>query len=109
MSRTPGVQTTRERIYLKLDSGDGNVAATNAQAGSEITPVCVITKKRFDEIWAYVQPYGRHDLAHLRIFTASEDDEMIPTKSGISVHVKDVPKVAGAVTALVSAVEARTT
>jgi Transcriptional Coactivator p15 (PC4) len=103
-----GAFETTERIYLKLDSGNGNVAGTNAKAGSEITPAFVITKNRFDEIWAYVQPYGRHDLAHLRIFTVSEDDEMIPTKRGISIHVKDLPKLAEAVAALVSAVEGPT-
>jgi Transcriptional Coactivator p15 (PC4) len=108
MSRRTGIQTTTERIYLKLDSGDGDVAGTNATTGSEITPVCVITKSRFDEIWAYVQSYGGRDLAHLRIFTVSEDDEMIPTKRGISVNVKDLPKLAEAVAALVSAVEGPT-
>jgi Transcriptional Coactivator p15 (PC4) len=93
---------------LNLDSGDGNVAGTNANTESEIAPVFVIAKNRFDEIWAYVQPYRGHDRAHLRTFTVTEDDEMVPTKRGISVHVKDLPKLAEAVAALVAAVEGPT-
>ena len=59
------------------------------------------------EVWTYLQPFKGHDLAHIRVFTLGNDDEMYPTKQGITVKVSDLPKLAEAMAALVAAVEAR--
>jgi hypothetical protein len=64
-------------------------------------------KNSFDEVWAYLQPFRGNDLAHIRVFTLA-DDEMRPKKQGIAINVRDLPKLAEAVAALVAAVEART-
>jgi Transcriptional Coactivator p15 (PC4) len=53
-------------------------------------------------------PFRGHDLAHIRFYTLGADDEMRPKKQGIAVNVRDLPKLAEAVAALVAAVEART-
>ena len=67
----------------------------------------VFAKNGFDEVWTYLQPFKGHDLAHIRVFTLGDDDEMYPTKQGITVKVKDLPKLAEAVATLVAAPEAR--
>jgi len=70
--------------------------------------VHTFVKNSFDEVWAYLQPFKGNDLAHIRVFTLGADDEMLPKKQGIAVNVRDLPKLAEAVAALVAAVEART-
>jgi hypothetical protein len=69
--------------------------------------VNVFAKNGFDEVWTYVQRFRGHDRAHIRVFTLGDDDEMYPTKQGITVKVSDLPKLTEAVAALVAAVEAR--
>ena len=48
-----------------------------------------------------------HDLAHIRVFTLGDNDEMHLTEKGVAVNVRDLPKLAEAVAALIAAVEAR--
>lgn len=62
-------------------------------------------KNSFDEVWTYLQPFQGKQFAHVRIFTTGDNDEMLPTKKGITVSLNDVPKLVEAVTALVDAVE----
>ena len=69
--------------------------------------VNVFAKNGFDEVWTYLQPFKGNDLAHIRIFSLGDDDEMYPTKQGITVKVSDLPKLAEAVAASVAAPEAR--
>jgi hypothetical protein len=69
--------------------------------------VNVFAKNGFDEVWTYLQHFRGHDRAHIRVFTLGDDDEMYPTKQGITIKVSDLPKLAEAVAALVAAVEAR--
>jgi hypothetical protein len=64
-------------------------------------------KNSLDEVWSYLQMYMGQDLAHIRVFTPGEE-EMIPTRHGIAVRVRDLPKLADAVASLQAAVEART-
>jgi hypothetical protein len=70
--------------------------------------VNVFVKNAFDEVWAYLQPFKGHDLAHIRVFRLGENEEMRPTTQGIAIAVRDLPKLAEAVSALIAAVEART-
>jgi hypothetical protein len=88
-------------------TGGGHAAATAAKANDEMRVVNAFAKSMFDEVWAYIQPFKGRDLAHIRVFTLGEDDEMHPTKRGITVGVSDLPKLAEAVAALVEAGEAR--
>jgi hypothetical protein len=86
------------------------VSATSTQAttAGEMKVVYTFEKNSFDEVWAYLQPFKGNDLAHIRVFTLGADDEMLPKKQGIAVNVRDLPKLAEAVAALIEAVEART-
>jgi hypothetical protein len=70
--------------------------------------VHTFAKNAFDEVRAYLQPFKGHDLAHIRIFTLGDDDEMRFTEKGVAINVRDLPKLAEAVAGLVAAVEART-
>ena len=69
--------------------------------------VQTFAKGMFDEVWAYLQHFRGRDLAHIRVFTDRDSDEMHPTKQGIAVEISDLPKLADAVAALVAAAEAR--
>jgi hypothetical protein len=69
--------------------------------------VNTFAKNAFDEVWTYLQPFRGHDLAHIRIFTLEDDDEMRFTEKGVAINVRDLPKLAEAVAALVAAIEAR--
>jgi hypothetical protein len=94
---------------LKADpAGGARAAGKDTKAKDELQVVNVFAKNAFDEVWAYLQPFKGHDLAHIRVFTLGDDDEMYPRKQGITVNVRDLPKLAEAVAALVAAVEART-
>jgi hypothetical protein len=81
---------------------------TKATTADEMKVVHTFEKNSFDEVWAYLQPFRGNDLAHIRVFTLGADDEMRPKKQGIAINVRDLPKLAEAVAALVAAVEART-
>jgi hypothetical protein len=71
--------------------------------------VHTFAKRRFDEVWTYLQPYRGRELAHIRVMTRGDDDEMHFTARGISVNIKYLPQLQEAITALVAAVGARST
>jgi hypothetical protein len=83
----------------------GSATSTKTTATGEMTVVHTFVKNSFDEVWTYLQPFRGELRAHVRIFTTASDDEMRPTKKGITVSVKDVPKLAEALTALVEALK----
>lgn len=86
---------------------DADAAGKDAKTTTDMEVVSVFAKNRFDEVWAYVQPFMGHQLAHIRIFSPGDDDEMHPTHKGVSINIRDLPKLADSVAALVAAVEAR--
>jgi hypothetical protein len=88
-------------------NGSVRAATQDTTANDAMQVVHVFAKNRFDEVRTYIQPFKRYDLAHIRIFTLGDDDEMHPTRQGVAVKLSDLPKLAEAVAALVSAVEAR--
>jgi hypothetical protein len=99
----------KKEIELTNSSADGACAAgKDTEANGEMQVVNVFAKNVFDEVWTYLQHFRGHDRAHIRVFTLGDDDEMYPTKQGITIKVSDLPKLAEAVAALVAAVEART-
>lgn len=92
---------------LTTSSAGGACAAAKDSKANDMQVVNVFAKNAFDEVWAYLQPFKGNDLAHIRTFSLGDDDEMYPTKQGITVKVSDLPKLAEAVAALVAAAEAR--
>ena len=80
-----------------------SAASTKTTTTGDMTFVHTFVKNSFDEVWTYIQPFQGKLRAHVRIFTAGDDDNMRPTKKGISISLDDVPKLAEAVTALVEA------
>jgi transcriptional coactivator p15 (PC4) len=99
----------RRRKKLPTSSaGSVRAAGKDTKAKDEMQIVNTFAKNAFDEVWSYLQPFKGHDLAHIRVFTLGDDDEMYPRKKGITLNVSDLPKLAEAVAALVAAVEART-
>ena len=85
-----------------------SATSTDATTADGMKVVHTFEKNSFDEVRAYLQPFKGNDLSHIRVFTLGADDEMLPKKQGIAVNVRDLPKLAEAVAALVAAVEART-
>ena len=81
--------------------------STKTTTADDMTVVHTFVKNSFDEVWTYLQPYQGKLRAHVRIFKTGDDDNMIPTKKGISVGLKDLPKLVEAVTALVDAAKER--
>jgi hypothetical protein len=100
--------TTKEKELTTSSAGGAHAAGTGTKATDEMQVVNVFAKNRFDEVWSYLQPFKGHDLAHIRVFTLGGDDEMYPTKKGITLNIRDLPKLAEAVAALVAAAGART-
>jgi hypothetical protein len=98
----------KERKLPTSSAGGARAAGKDTQAKDEMQVVNTFAKNAFDEVWTYLQRFKGHDLAHIRVFTLGDDDEMYPRKQGITVNVRDLPKLAEAVAALVAAVEART-
>ncbi len=92
------------------NTSNGGVSATSAEAttADEMKVVHTFVKNSFDEVRSYLQPFKGNDLAQIRVFTLGADDEMLPKKQGIAVNVRDLPKLAEAVAALVAAAETRT-
>jgi Transcriptional Coactivator p15 (PC4) len=80
-----------------------NNGSTSVPDGMNV--VHTFVKNSFDEVWTYLQPFQGKQFAHVRIFTSGDNDEMLPTKKGITVSLNDVPKLAEAVTALAAAVK----
>ena len=98
----------KEKELPTSSTGGGCAAGKDTNVKAEMQVVNVFAKNAFDEVWAYLQPFKGNDLAHIRIFTLGDDDEMRFTPKGVTVNVRDLPKLAEAVAALVTAVEART-
>ena len=92
---------------LTTSSTGGACAAGKDTKASDMQVVNVFAKNAFDEVWAYLQPFKGNDLAHIRTFTLGDDDEMRFISKGVTVNVRDLPKLAEAVAALAAAVEAR--
>jgi hypothetical protein len=90
---------------MSKTSTRGASASEKTSTAGEMDLVHTFVKNAFDEVWTYVQPLGGQVLAHVRIWTMGDDEEMRPTKKGITVSVKDVPKLAEAVAALAAAVK----
>ena len=61
-----------------------------------------------DEVRAYWSPFNGQWLAHVRVWTADENDVDRPTKKGLAVMARDVAKLGGAATALLETFQART-
>jgi hypothetical protein len=97
----------KEKELTTSSAGGAHAAGKDTKAKDEMQVVNVFAKNAFNEVWTYLQPFKGHDLAQIRIFTLGDDDEMYPTEKGVSVNVRDLPKLAEAVAALVAAVEAR--
>jgi hypothetical protein len=55
------------------------------------------------EVRAYVQEFKGRELAHVRYFMRDKDGRARPTKKGIAVDVRELPKLAEAVDALLAA------
>jgi hypothetical protein len=91
---------------MSKTSTRGASATSNKRSTvGEMNVVHTFVKNSFDEVWTYVQPFRGQVLAHVRIWTMGDDEEMRPTRKGITVSAKDVPKLAEAVTALAAAVK----
>jgi hypothetical protein len=55
------------------------------------------------EVRAYVQEFMGHELAHVRYFMRDKEGRARPTKKGIAVDVRELPRLAEAVDALLAA------
>jgi hypothetical protein len=105
--RTNPTLNKKEKELTTSSAGGARAAGKDTKAKDEMHVVNVFAKNGFDEVWTYLQHFRGHDRAHIRVFTLGDDDEMYPTKQGITIKVSDLPKLAEAVAALVAAVEAR--
>ena len=54
-------------------------------------------KNAHEEVWAYIAPFGGHELAQIRVSRADKEDVMHPTKKGIAVRLDDLPRLMDAV------------
>jgi hypothetical protein len=97
----------KEKKLATSSAGGACAAGKDTKAKDEMQVVNTFAKNAFDEVWTYLQPFRGHDLAHIRIFTLGDDDEMRFTEKGVAINVRDLPKLAEAVAALIAAVEAR--
>jgi hypothetical protein len=87
-------------------AGGAHAAGKDTQAKDEMQVVDVFVKNAFEEVRAYLQPYKGSQLAHIRVFTPDTNDIDRPTKKGIALSIRDLPKLAQAVNALLTATEA---
>ena len=87
-------------------AGGARAAGKNTKAKDEKQVVNVFAKNGFDEVWTYLQPFKGGQLAHIRVFTPDKNDVDRPTKKGIALSIRDLPKLAQAVDALLVATEA---
>ena len=86
-----------------------SATSTKTTTADEMTVVHTFVKDAFEEVRAYLQPYKGSQLAHIRVFTPDKNDVDRPTKRGIAVNIRDLPKLAQAVDALLAATEASRT
>ena len=92
---------------MPASSTDGaRAAGKDTKAKDEMHVVNVFVKNAFEEVRAYLQPYKGGQLAHIRVFTPDKNDVDRPTKKGIALNIRDLPKLAQAVDALLAATEA---
>lgn len=84
----------------------GDHAANGAKSDNDMKVVHTFAKNAFEEVRAYVQPFKGYQLAHIRVFRPDEHDIDRPTGKGIAVNVRDLPKLARAVEALLAATKA---
>jgi hypothetical protein len=62
-------------------------------------------KNAHEDVHATLGTYQGHQLASIRVYVVDENEQLRPTKKGISVRVEDLPKLKESVDALVAAVE----
>jgi hypothetical protein len=86
-----------------------SATSTKTTTADEMTVVHTFVKNAFEEVRAYLQPYKGGQLAHIRVFTPDKNDVDRPTKKGIALNIRDLPKLAQAVDALLAATEASRT
>jgi hypothetical protein len=77
----------------------GSKTASSTTDGNEPEVVYSFDKNEFQEVRAYLQPYKGKQYAHVRIFLP--DDRL--TEKGIAVSISDLPELAAAVDALLTA------
>jgi hypothetical protein len=87
-------------------AGGARAADKDTKANDEMQVVNVFVKNAFEEVRAYLQPYKGGQLAHIRVFTPDKNDVDRPTRKGIALNIRDLPKLAQAVDALLAATEA---
>jgi transcriptional coactivator p15 (PC4) len=63
-------------------------------------------KNHSEEVRATIGTFRGHRIASLRVYVANEDDELFPTKKGLSLRVADLPRLREAVDALIEAEQA---
>jgi hypothetical protein len=102
-------QTTRKGEVITSKLGDREIASVPPQDDDQMHVVNVFVKNAFEEVRAYLQPYKGGQLAHIRVFTPDKNDVDRPTKKGIALSIRDLPKLAQAVDALLAATEASRT
>jgi hypothetical protein len=86
-----------------------SATSTKASTANEMKVVHTFVKNAFEEVRAYLQPYKGGQLAHIRVFKPDKNDVDRPTKKGIALSIRDLPKLAQAVDALLAATEASRT
>jgi hypothetical protein len=86
--------------------GDREIASAPTQGDDQMDVVDVFVKNAFEEARAYLQPYKGSQHAHIRVFTPDKNDVDRPTRKGIALNIRDLPKLAQAVDALLAATEA---
>ena len=83
-----------------------SATSTKASTANEMKVVHTFAKNAFEEVRAYLQPYKGSQLAQIRVFTPDKNDVDRPTKKGIALSIRDLPKLAQAVDALLAATAA---
>lgn len=87
-------------------TGGARAAGKDAKSNNDMEVVSVFDKNAFEEVRAYLQPFMGRQLAHIRVFTPDKHDIDRPTSKGIAVDIRDLPKLAQAVEALLAATKA---
>ena len=76
------------------------------QLDNEMEVVHTFPKNIHEEVWAYLQNFRDHRLAHVRVFAADSEDRLHPTPRGIAVRVDDLDHLEEAVSNLRRATDA---
>jgi hypothetical protein len=97
---------TRRKKLPTSSAGGARAAGKDTEANDEMQVVNVFVKNAFEEVRAYLQPYKGGQLAHIPVFTPDKNDVDRPTKKGIALSIRDLPKLEQAVDALLAATEA---